>query len=379
MKHIALLIPGLDRIAGAERQVMLLAQGLAERNWRVSMVALTGAGGEAARELQAAGIGFLSLRMRKGLADPRGWMRFHRWLSAEAPEVVHAHLPHAAWLARWSRFAAPVRVLVDTLHSSSTGTLGRRLGYRASDWLPDTVTAVSRGVAQAHQAAAMVSADKLIVLPNGVDVEYWRPDPTLRADLRQKFGLGDKFLWFAAGRLEPVKDYPALLAALAGLPQNATLAIAGDGPLKNELIERSASLGLQNRIRFLGFEPEVRSWMQAADGFVLSSRWEGLPMSLLEAGACALPAVATYVAGSREVIVDGQTGALAAADSVEALQGAMSQIMQTPTEQRLAIGLRARQHIVARFSLTAVLDQWEALYASLLERNPRPQRWGDAS
>jgi glycosyltransferase involved in cell wall biosynthesis len=379
MKHIALVLPGLDRIAGAERQVLLLAQGLADRNWRVSMIVLSGTGGEAARELKAAGIGFLSLRMRKGLADPRGWMRFHRWLCAEAPEVVHAHLPHAAWLARWSRFAAPVRVLVDTLHSSSTGTLGRRLGYRASDWLPDTVTAVSRGVAQAHQAAAMVSTDKLTVLPNGVDVEYWRPDPTVRAAMRQRFGIGDKFLWFAAGRLEPVKDYPALLTALAGLPQNATLAIAGDGPLKDALRQLSDRLALQNRVRFLGFEPEVRGWMQAADGFVLSSRWEGLPMSLLEAGACALPAVATDVPGSREVIVDGQTGALAAADSVEALHGAMIQMMRLPTGERLAIGLRARLRVLERFSLTSVLDQWEALYASLLERNPRPQRWGGAS
>src|SRR6202453_3157581 len=129
MNHIALLIPGLDRIGGAERQVMLLAKGLRSRGWRVSVVALSGAGGEAAAELTAADVTFLSLYMRKGLADPRGWMRFNRWLRRERPDVVHAHLPHAAWLARWSRVAAPLRVLVDTLHSSSTGTLGRRVGY----------------------------------------------------------------------------------------------------------------------------------------------------------------------------------------------------------------------------------------------------------
>jgi glycosyltransferase involved in cell wall biosynthesis len=89
--------------------------------------------------------------------------------------------------------------------------------------------------------------------------------------------------------------------------------------------------------------------------------------------------VATDVPGSREVIVDGQTGALAAADSVEALHGAMIQMMRLPTGERLAIGLRARLRVLERFSLTSVLDQWEALYASLLERNPRPQRWGGAS
>ena len=107
MRHIALIIPGLDRIGGAERQVILLAHGLCARGWRVSVVALSGAGGDAAAQLTASGVAFLSLSMRKGLADPRGWMRFHRWLQQEAPDVVHAHLPHAAWMARWSRTRAP--------------------------------------------------------------------------------------------------------------------------------------------------------------------------------------------------------------------------------------------------------------------------------
>src|ERR1039457_6750832 len=137
MNHIALLIPGLDRIGGAEQQLILLAKGLRRRGWKVSVVALSGTGGDAAAELIAAGIAFLSLGMRKGLADPRGSMRFHHWLKQQAPDVIHAHLPHAAWLARWSRLAAPIPVLVDTLHSSSTGTLARCLCYRWSNWLPD--------------------------------------------------------------------------------------------------------------------------------------------------------------------------------------------------------------------------------------------------
>ncbi|HMD76301.1 MAG TPA: glycosyltransferase, partial [Terracidiphilus sp.] len=106
MNHVALVIPGLDRIGGAERQVILLAKGLRRRGWRVSVVALSGAGGDVAAELIASGAVFLSLGMRKGLADPRGWIRFNGWLRRESPDVVHAHLPHAAWLARWSRLAA---------------------------------------------------------------------------------------------------------------------------------------------------------------------------------------------------------------------------------------------------------------------------------
>ncbi len=375
MNHVALVIPGLDRIGGAERQVILLAKGLRRRGWRVSVVALSGAGGDAAVELIASGAAFLSLQMRKGLADPRGWIRFNRWLRRESPDVVHAHLPHAAWLARWSRLAAPVRVVVDTLHSSSTGTLGRRLGYRWSGWLADRVTAVSRAVAEAHRSAAMAGEDKLTVLPNGIDVEAWRPDAAVRAAVRRKIGLYEEFLWFAAGRLDPVKDYPTLLWAMVEVPERARLVIAGGGPFESELRRLSREFGLERRVRFLGFEPDVRRWMQPADGFVLSSRWEGLPMGLLEAAACALPAVATDVPGTREVIVDGQTGWLTPPGNAAALGAAMTRMMQTPAEERKAMGERARARVIERFSLELVLDRWEALYAELLQQSPRPVHW----
>ena len=136
MSHAAIAIPGLDRIGGAERQAMLLAKGLRRRGWRVSVVALSGSGGAAATELRDAGVAFMSLEMRKGLADPRGWIRFNRWLWRERPDVLHAHLPHAAWLARWSRLAAPVPVVIDTLHSSHTGELGRVSATAAAAGLP---------------------------------------------------------------------------------------------------------------------------------------------------------------------------------------------------------------------------------------------------
>jgi glycosyltransferase involved in cell wall biosynthesis len=372
MNHIALVIPGLDRIAGAERQMILLAHGLRHRGWRVSVVALSGSGSSTADEFSAAEISFMSLHMRKGLADPRGWIRFHHWLRSERPQIVHAHLPHAAWFSRWSRLAAPVRVLVDTLHSSSTGTLGRKLGYRFSNWLTDKVTAVSHAAAETHLAARMVSKEKLLVLPNGVDIELWRPDATVRNAVRRRLGLNNDFLWFAAGRLEAVKDYPTLLRAMVEVPNAARLVIAGSGPQEDDLRRLTHELGLESRVRFLGFEPDVRTWMQAADAFVQSSLWEGLPMGLLEAASCALPAVATAVAGTREALIDGQTGFLAEAGSAKALSAAMTRMMEMPPEGRRAIGNRARQLVIERFSLEAVLDQWEAVYADLLDLKPIP-------
>jgi glycosyltransferase involved in cell wall biosynthesis len=368
--HAAVMIPGLDRIAGAEQQAMALAKGLRRRGWRVSMVALTGKGGTAAEELRDADVEFLSLEMRKGLADPRGWIDFHQWLWQEQPDVVHAHLPHAAWMARWSRAAAPIPALVDTLHSSATGSLGRRLGYFESRCWPDRVTAVSRATAQAHVGARMVGAQCVTVVPNGIDVEAWRPNAKARAEVRRAMGLTDDFLWLAVGRLEPVKDYPTLLRALTLVPKRARLVVLGDGPLRTGLSFLTAQLGLEQQVSFLGFQSDVRRWMQAADGLVLASRHEGLPMALIEAGACGLPVVATDVAGTREVVVNGVTGWLACADGADALAAVVSRLMRMPETGRKAMGQRAREHVAEHFSMERVLDRWERLYLELLEMRP---------
>jgi glycosyltransferase involved in cell wall biosynthesis len=261
------------------------------------------------------------------------------------------------------------QVCIDTLHTSSTGGLTRRLGYRSSDWLADCVTAVSQSVADAHVAAGMVNQKKLFVVPNEVDVEDFRPDEQTRIAVRQELGLNEEFLWLAAGRLEPVKDYPTLLLAFANMPEHARLLIAGSGSQQSELCRLSACLGLERRVRFLGFQKNIKPWLRAADGFVLSSRWEGLPVGLMEAGACALPSVATDVPGSREVIVRGRTGQLAPSISPVALARTMSAMVRSSPHDRRIMGNLARLHVAQSFSLEAMLDRWEKHYRRLLARS----------
>ena len=367
MTHIAFLLPTLNRIGGAERQVVLLAKGLARRGWRVTVIALSGTPGKMDAELRAAGIVFLSLQMRKGLADPRGWLRLNAWLRTQHPEILHAHLPHAAWMARWSRLAAPVRVVLDTIHTAGTGTRGRKLGYRCSRWLTDQVTAVSNGAAEAWLAARMARQDQLEIVPNGIDTKIWKPDPAARAALRAQLKLHNEFLWLAAGRLEPVKNFSTLLRAFASLPGNAHLVVAGSGSQAAALMSQARSLGIENRVRFPGFQPDLLRWMRAADGFVLSSLWEGLPVSLLEAGAGALPCVSTAVAGATEIVADGHTGLLVHSHDPEPLKNAMLRLMETDVSTRQAMGSRARESVAARYSIDSVLDRWEHLYARLLD------------
>ncbi len=375
MKHVAFLIPTIDRLGGAEQQVISLAVGLAQRGWKVTVIALSGTG-EAAMRLSSASVGFVSLGMRKGLADPRGWRRFNKWVKKNQPEVLHAHLPHASVFARWSRIGSPVRVLVDTIHSPATGGNFRELGYRISSALPDVVTAVSPTAAKPWLASGAVNEENLAIIPNGVDINRFKPDDNVRAAMRRELQLGDEFVWLAVGRLDPVKDHAALLRAFSTLPKKVRLIVAGDGPLRKDLNTLADDLGVVSRVRFLGFEPDVLRWFRAADGFVLCSRWEGLPISLLESSACELPSVVTNIAGAREVLPDSPSSMSVPVGNADALAVSMQYIMSLTVSERHELGRSAGNSVAGRFSLDAVLDRWEALYDGVLEANPQTRRFG---
>ncbi|MGA8043617.1 MAG: glycosyltransferase [Terracidiphilus sp.] len=376
MNHIAIVLPGIDPTGGAENQALLIAREMAKRGWRITVIAMSGSGGEAGSALLRDGISFFSLNMRKGFIDPGGWTQFRRWLRMHKPDVVHSHLPHATWLARWSRLLTPTRVQLDTFHSYSIGPSSRQLAYRLTRAIPSCVTAVSKAVEKSHVDAKLVDEDRFLLIPNGIDTERWKPDSSAREEIRGRLGLRDEFLWLAVGRLEPVKDYPTSLQALARLDESVHLAIAGDGTLNAPLRRLAHQLGIDARVHFLGFVQDPLRWLQGADGFVLASQWEGLPIALLEAAACALPVVATDVPGTWDIVTHGQNGLLAVAGSVDALASAMQRLIEMPQTDRQSLGERARETVMEQNDLNRVMDKWHALYTTLLEQNDKPLRHG---
>jgi glycosyltransferase involved in cell wall biosynthesis len=160
---------------------------------------------------------------------------------------------------------------------------------------------------------------------------------------------------------------------LAGEP---VLEIAGSGPDEAALCGLAAQLKIESRVHFAGFQNDVSILLRNADAFVLSSRWEGLPVGILEAAAFGLPVVATNGAGTREAMLPGESGLLVPVGDSAALAEAMRGMMAMPEKQRKAMGKRGRQLVEERFSLSSVADQWERLYADLLESHLDPARWG---
>jgi glycosyltransferase involved in cell wall biosynthesis len=358
-------------MGGADSQLASAAQELKARGHDVRIVSLTSLGpmGLRARSL---GLDVESLEMRRGVPDPRGLARLARIVRQWRPDVVHSHMIHANLMARALRLVAPVPVLVSTIHNIYEGGPVWMAAYRATNGLVDHMTIISEMAADRFIRERIVPKELLRVVPNGVDAEPFLtvPDGT-RQRLRASLGLGDGFVWLAVGRFEIAKDYPNMLRAFARVRErqsSAVLVLVGQGSLQSETEALACELGLGDSVRFLGVRSDVPAVVSAADGFVMSSAWEGMPMVLLEAAAGGLPIVTTRVGGNQEAVLDGETGFLVPPRDDHALAAAMLRLMALPEAERRRLGANGRELIRTRYSLGRVADRWEELYREVSVR-----------
>jgi glycosyltransferase involved in cell wall biosynthesis len=144
------------------------------------------------------------------------------------------------------------------------------------------------------------------------------------------------------------------------------LLLVGRGSLEEQVQAEVTSLKLDEHVRFLGLRADVPAVMSAADAYVMSSAWEGMPLVLQEASAAELPVVATEVGGTGEVVDRDRSGLLVLPHDAEALASAMGKIMSMSPQARQQMGRAGLEFVSSRFDLGGVLDSWEALYGELL-------------
>jgi glycosyltransferase involved in cell wall biosynthesis len=356
-------------MGGADKQILCAARELRARGYEVRIVSLTTLG-PMGLEARANGIPTESLEMRRGVPDPRGLLRLVRLVRAWKPDVLHSHMVHANLMARALRLLVPVPAVVSTIHNIYEGGPLWMAAYRLTNPLVDHMTIISEAAAARFITEGIVPRRLLRVIPNGVDTELFGSVPgSARESLRRSVGLEREFVWLAVGRFEVAKDYPNMLRGFAKVRERyprTILLLVGRGALQAETEALAQALGLESGVRFLGVRDDVPELMSAADGYVMSSAWEGMPIVLLEASAAGLPVVATRVGGNHEVVRDEETGFLVPPGDSDALGLAMVRLMESPEAQRRSMGERAREHVRIHYGLSRIVDQWEELYREAL-------------
>jgi glycosyltransferase involved in cell wall biosynthesis len=352
-------------MGGADSQLLTAAQEFQSRGHDVVIVSLTTLGPMGLRALEL-DIPTRSLEMPRGVPDPRGLVQLARLIRAWRPDVVHSHMVHANLMARAVRLIAPVPVLVSTIHNIYEGGWLLMTAYRLTNGLVDYMTVISEAAADRFIREGIVPRNLLRVVPNGVDPALYQQAPAgVRDAMRQTLGLERAFVWLAVGRFEIAKDYPNMLRAFAEVRERrpeAVLVLVGRGSLQEETEGLARQLELGAAVRFIGVRNDVPALLAAADGYVMSSAWEGLPMVLLEAGAGGLPIVTTKVGGTGEAVLDGESGFVVSPRDHHGLAAAMLRLMDLPEAERRRMGARGREHTRTRYGLARVVEQWEEAY-----------------
>lgn len=354
-------------IGGAERQALALADRMARRGHAVELLVLSSPLAEEwPTRLKA-----VYLEMDRGPARILAGMgKARRFLQSFQPDILHSHGFHGNLAARLLRVIVPSVSVVSTIHNVHEGGQGRMLAYRLTDGLTCRTTAVSRAVANQFVGIHAISADKCLVVSNGIDTAEFAPCLERREEVRNSMGIKEGFVWLAAGRIVPGKDYPNLLRTfaivLAECPK-ARLWIAGAEVTTREAAgarSLAAELGIDEAVSWLGLRRDLPRLLDAADAFVSASAWEGMPLAVGEAMAMEKPVVATDAGGTSEIA--GDAGWIVPCRNPDALSAAMLECMGYNQGMREMRGRAARERIVKLFNVEERADKWEAIYQDAL-------------
>ena len=325
---------------GAERIVVTLARGAQDAGHEVAVVA---APEPLAAELEVERFDLPFLK-RRPWRVPGAARAVRKAFRAWRPDLVHAHNPGVAAAVGLATRRLPSLVSVHGVPEEDWPAAVRVLRLSG---LP--AVACGPGVAA---ALAEHGLEPLATIPNAVGPAPEPADPLVEGPLV-----------LSVGRLVESKNHELAIEALAEVPQ-AVLAIAGDGPLRADLVAAAERAGVADRVLLLGERRDARALMGAADAVVLTSRAEGLPLVALEALASGTPLVATSVRGLRELVTDGENALVVPPDDAQALAGALRRVLE---DRVLAARLgEAGRRVPGAGSEDELISSFLALYEKLV-------------
>lgn len=359
--RIAYIITRSDSIGGAHVHVRDLAQAMIGLGHDVCV--LVGGQGPFTEELEAKGIPYYSIehlvRPINPYNDLLALKELCTVLRKVKPDLISTHSSKAGWLGRVAGKILGIPTLF-TAHgwafTEGVPALERYIYLLAEKMAAPlatkiiTVSEYDRRLALKYRVA---SAEKIITVHNGM------PDvsPLLRAKPDKE---PPKLIMVA--RFEPPKDHFTLFKALAQLKDlKWELDLVGDGPLRREAEKMVSNLGLKDRVRFLGSRKDVPELLAQAQIFLLISKWEGLPRSIIEAMRAGLPVIASDVGGVRELVVENETGFLIPIENVGMLVQRM-RFLLVNSRDRMRMGDKARKRYETKFTFNRMFAENLKLY-----------------
>ncbi|HEY3821711.1 MAG TPA: glycosyltransferase [Polyangiaceae bacterium] len=355
-------------IGGAERVVLDLVRLQRAAGHRVAVVSLSRADGALGGELRRVVDTLDSVPKRPKGLDFGLPLRLARWFRGHGTQVVHTHneLP-LIYGAPAGRVAGAV--VVHSKHGIVPVTRGAHWLRRAAAVATDVFVAVSDATADTARANRECARDKLRVVINGTDLSRFPAPGDARATIRRELGIppGARVV-ITIGRLVKEKNHALLLRAVASLlSADSHLIVVGDGPLRDDVKARVRQLENGHCVHLTGARHDVPALLASADGFVLSSDSEGLPIGLLEAWAAGLPVLSTAVGGIPSLVRSGETGLLVPPGDEAALTHALRRVFEG--DQALGrIAERGRAKALETYSAEQMARAYFALYEECLRR-----------
>jgi glycosyltransferase involved in cell wall biosynthesis len=361
--HVILLSAGL-RPLGYETRLVVGRESPREGN----MLALAAEKNVACEAM--AGLG----REIAPLQDLRALAGLYRLVRAWRPHIVHTHTAKAGLLGRLAARAARVPTVVHTFHghvlrgyfSPAKTALFRRVETHLAT-SADALVAVSESVKQDLVGLGIARAEKIHVVPLGLDLAHLAAGLP-RGVLRREAGVSDEApLVGMVGRLVPIKDVPTFLQAariVRGERGDARFALVGDGEERTALEALCRKLGLADAVTFFGWKSDLAGVYGDLDVVVNASRNEGTPVALIEALAAGRPVVATRVGGTPDLLGEGERGRLVPPGDPGALAQAVLETLDQSEAARRRVQA-GREHVLARHSADRLVRDVDALYREL--------------
>ena len=305
--------------------------------------------------------------------DGRIYHRLHRVLKHCRPDIVHTHL-------HMLRYALPSLLLLrnvsslHTVHNLAEREVEPRARCIQSYALNHGVVPVAVSEEVAISLKHLYGIQQCHVVPNGIPIDAFAHPRTARKEWRAQEGFrDDQVLFVCVARFSPQKNHELLLKAFAQGPasdRSAHLVLIGDGVLREQVKEQAKDLALNGQIHFLGLRNDISDALRATDVFVLSSEWEGNPLSVMEAMASGLPIVSTAVGGVPDLLANGREGFLVPPGDVTGFSGSMTYLLRDVGTRR-SMGKAAAQRAKQDFDVSRMVRSYEQLYENLADHAHR--------